>query len=770
MIESQITFETPDGRELLLEGVNYDVQIDGLMAKTAIAQNYANPYDTNIEAVYTFPLTPDAVLMGIEIRINEIILKGTIKEKTEAESEYEEAIDEGNRAIMVEKSSDGIYTVSIANILPEDKISVIIKYTQLLEWRQDQVRWSLPTTIAPKYGEKSGLNLDDVTDPSISLLAENRFGLQMRIKGILADSKITAPSHQIVIEQKEDETLISHAKESDFMDKDIVFTFKTVKARNERSFALVDRDFEGYAAIASFYPSFGVEHPRVPKSVTFVIDCSGSMMGVSIDRARMALHKALALLTPEDAFNIVKFGSDHSMLFNHEVPATQKNINIAKRMVRSLDADMGGTEMAAALQSAYNGHNTNEGRKGYLFLITDGEIYEHGRVINNAKKSEMAHYVVGVGYASDDPLLRKIAIETRGSYESVDPNEKMDDYILHLFKKIDMPKANNIQIAWPTEPKFAHMPSILFDGDTLYAYATFDKEPTGTVALSYALEDGSMHAETVIIGQTGNSGEEEASSVAKMVIAKEIDSLNGKRSYGRFGRWNADESEENRQIVTLSTKYQLFSELTNYILVDEVEENEKPTSLPQVYKVDSMMVESNMVMESRASHSVNAMASPTIARKCVVSYSLSEREDTLSVPTFLRKTMDDESEDDYPFGETELSQSTELLDGIDTSKYDMLLGLFSDCYKKYHRLPRKRSELLLMGLEPEITGRLIESDFRAQIKVFVLALYEVCTNKDALAKEFVSYIENRLMKNEGIRNKILDFRDYPVPRDDFKKA
>ena len=141
MTESQITFETQDGRELLLEGVHYDVQIDGLMAKTAIEQNYSNPYDTNIEAVYTFPLSAEAVLLGVEIKINERVLKGKIKEKSEAEAEYEEAIDDGNRAIMVEKSSDGIYTVNIANLLPDDNISVSIEYTQLMEWRQDQVKW-----------------------------------------------------------------------------------------------------------------------------------------------------------------------------------------------------------------------------------------------------------------------------------------------------------------------------------------------------------------------------------------------------------------------------------------------------------------------------------------------------------------------------------------------------------------------------------------------------------------------------------------------------
>ena len=60
------------------------------------------------------------------------------------------------------------------------------------------------------------------------------------------------------------------------------------------------------------------------------------------------------------------------LLFDKEVPATSNNLNIAKRMIRSLDANMGGTNMEEALQSAYDGHTISKDKPGYLFLITDG--------------------------------------------------------------------------------------------------------------------------------------------------------------------------------------------------------------------------------------------------------------------------------------------------------------------------------------------------------------------------------------------------------------
>ena len=715
MTESQITFETREGKELILNGVHYDVIIDGLMTKTIIEQDYSNPYDSNIEAVYTFPLSPDAVLLGIEVKINDRVLKGEIKDKIEAEAQYEEAIDGGNRAIMIEKSSDGVYTVNIANILGKDTISVSIVYTQLLEWRQNQIKWSLPTTIAPKYGDQSDLNLDDVTDPSISLLAENLFSFNMRVKGVLADSDINAPSHKIKIDENEEETSITLANGKDFMDKDIVLTFNTQKCRAARSFALVGKDFDGYAAIASFYPSFGTDMPRQPKSVTFVIDCSGSMHGVSIDRAKTALNKALNLFTQEDSFNIIKFGSHNSGLFDREVPATQENINIAKHMIHSLDANMGGTEMAEALQSAYSGHRITKNKQGYLFLITDGETYDHNRVVENAKNSEMSHFVVGVGYASDDSLLRKVASETRGSYENVDPNEKMDDYILNLYKRIDTPKAIDISIQWPSKPKISHNQNVIFNGDTLYAYGTFSEMPVGEVELLYTLENGNQYRSSVVLNQSESNDEEIPSVVSKLVIAKEIEYLHVLPTYLE-GTENALKKDK---IIEYSKKYQLFSELTNYILVDEIIESDKSATLPRMYQVDNMMV----------------------------SGYIRDNEDILDVPTFLRKQIDDDVNDNSI--DVKLSTKDKIFsepiqkiwNSIDPFESEIYLLLFSNWFDQYHRLPRKKEELIQMGISNEVVVLFDTFNFREEVKEFVLKLYDDGFELDELSDAFLDYLE-----------------------------
>jgi uncharacterized protein YegL len=576
------------------------------------------------------------------------------------------------------------------------------------------------------------------------------------------------------------------------MDKDIVFTFKTQRARKERSFTLVGKDFDGYAAIASFYPSFGKDLPKQPKSVTFVIDCSGSMSGVSIDRARTALNKALYLFTEEDSFNIIKFGSNHTSLFESEVPATIENLNIAKRMIRSLDANMGGTNMEEALQSAYDGHTVTKGKDGYLFLITDGQIYDHDSVIESAKKSEMAHYVVGVGYASDDPLLKKIAAETRGSYENIDPNEKMDDYILNLFKKIDTPKAIDIKIQWPQKPRLEHVPNVIFDGDTLYAYGLFDKTLYGEIGLEYTLDNGNQHTTSVQIDQTFADGNEMPSVVSKLVIAKEIEVLNAKRPQERYFDEETS-SVESKEIVALSTKYQLFSELTNYILVDEVAEAEKPVGLPEMHKVENMMADicsSKAIMSAsqlsfnglfafggvdsfsgKVKHTPKAIESQIEKEYIELSESrddsYSTHEDILEEPIFLRKKMDrsapdeymDLSFDDVPKRRTikRQTQISSLWKSIDTSNYEIYLKYLNNWYVSQHRLPRKKSELTLAGFSIEIVQEFDEKQFRKEMLAFAIKLYLACDDHSALDESFVKYIENKYYTKDGVLQKVSSF-------------
>ena len=57
------------GETMALEGVDARGHVRGLLFELDVEQRYRNPHATNIEAIYTFPLPMDAVLLDLEITL-----------------------------------------------------------------------------------------------------------------------------------------------------------------------------------------------------------------------------------------------------------------------------------------------------------------------------------------------------------------------------------------------------------------------------------------------------------------------------------------------------------------------------------------------------------------------------------------------------------------------------------------------------------------------------------------------------------------------------
>src|ERR1700680_988767 len=86
------------GEAVALQGVTAKGTLNGLLFELAVEQRYRNPAETNIEAVYTFPLPSGAVLLDFEVKLGGKTLTGVVVEKRAAEAQYEEAIEKGDTA------------------------------------------------------------------------------------------------------------------------------------------------------------------------------------------------------------------------------------------------------------------------------------------------------------------------------------------------------------------------------------------------------------------------------------------------------------------------------------------------------------------------------------------------------------------------------------------------------------------------------------------------------------------------------------------------
>lgn len=555
------------GEQVALTDVSVSAVLRDLLSEVTVSQTYRNDERVNIEAVYTFPLPIDAVLLELQVEIGGRVLKGVVVEKKAAEEAYEDAVASGDVAVMLEAVEPGLYTMNVGNLLPEEKVTITFSYASLYRWTGDRLRFFLPTTIAPRYGASPHLPHQA---PESSLMVENQFSLRVEILGSLREAQFTCPSHQVKLAKSADKVLITLRQAKAVMDRDFILSVKAPQAT--RSFALCGADGEGAAAVASFLPFFpGLQQPR-PLNLAIVIDCSGSMQGDSIEQAKQALEVILDTLQADDRVTIIAFGSTINALSDRLLPCSESNVDKAKRFAMKLDANLGGTEIDQALHAAYSAlAKLSESDSTDIFLITDGEVSSWEIVLKEAKRSGHRIFTVGVGSAVSEAFVRGLASSTSGECELVSPQEGMADRVVRHFERMRAPRAKRVTLHWP-EGAHDIAPSKLgsvFDGDTVIACARFDSPSiNGTVVLEVETRNGELVRQELPISMAPlPASPEQMSAVARLAASARLKEL------------------DDRAGLETALRYRLVSPCTNWLVVATRPEGEKAQDLPAIRKV-----------------------------------------------------------------------------------------------------------------------------------------------------------------------------------------
>lgn len=622
-VKTSLTSRT--GEAMSLKSVSASGQLSGLLLDMTVRQSYRNDTGKLLETVYTFPLAWGAVLLGLSVEIAGKRLTGVVMERKEAEHRYEEAVSDGDSPILLEQSSDGLFTVSLGNLKPGEEMIIEYQYAQLLHYEQNRIRVSVPTTIAPRYGDaerQGGIRPHEAVDADP--LVEYPLELTLTLTGDLAKGTVQSPSHSISTRCENGQLVVALARNA-YLDRDFVLT---VDGLAGRSLATIAGDGEDSVMMASFCPQI-TGSLRTAIGLKILIDCSGSMAGDSIHAARQALHQVLAELNPTDRFSYSRFGSEVEHAFDMLVPADDRHMRKASLSIDRTDADMGGTETEGALRSVFALSPEDGESDGMdVLLITDGEVWNSEGIIDAARRSGHRIFAVGVGSAPAETLLRQLAEETGGACELVAPNEDIEAGIVRMFRRIRLPRANKLTVDWHTTPKWTtRLPSALFDGETVHVFAGFEKVPQEPPVLSYAV-GGSGNGQVVAPAPSRSEGEVHARLAASELL-KQLPDTGG---------------------LELSLQYQLVTRQTSLFLVCIREEEEKSDDLPHLQKIAHMQAAGWGGMglvtnrSERSNWNTSSVSAPqimySIGRKSNNRAAENSGVDTLDIPAFLRRQVD----------------------------------------------------------------------------------------------------------------------------------
>ena len=134
-----------------LVDTNVEFNITGLVARARVTQEFSNPTDDWLNGIYAFPLPDNAAVDHLEMQIGERQIVGQIQPKQKAKRMYEKAKKSGKKASLLVQNRPNLFTNSVANIGPGEKIKITIEYQQAIKFDSGIFSLRFPTTITERY-------------------------------------------------------------------------------------------------------------------------------------------------------------------------------------------------------------------------------------------------------------------------------------------------------------------------------------------------------------------------------------------------------------------------------------------------------------------------------------------------------------------------------------------------------------------------------------------------------------------------------------------
>jgi Ca-activated chloride channel family protein len=458
-----------------LEHTEVEAEISAFVATVDVEQQFHNPYDGKIEAVYVFPLPQDAAVNEFIMTVGERRIRGIIRPREEAEEIYLEARRQGYVASLLEQERPNIFTQKVANIEPGMRIDVNIRYFHTLAYDDGWYEWVFPMVVGPRFnppargtsdpvralprtahGGGSGTNVhylapQERTGHDISLTCEIEAGVDIE--------EIECSSHDIETSgESSSRTTVRLSRHDSIPNRDFVLRYRVAGDRIKTAM-LTQHNPDRYGGAGHFalmvYPPDDLEEiERRPLELVIVIDCSGSMSGEPLDLAQEAAERLIESLEEDDAFQIMRFSNEVSAFARRSVEASEGNIDEGVDYIRRLTAD-GGTMMAYAMDAAIESlQDSPRSRDRYIVFLTDGFIGNDAEVLGlmqdgldelDEDRRPTRVFSFGIGSSPNRFLLERLASLGDGAAAFVGLSDSPTDVVDRFVERASHPPLTDLE-------------------------------------------------------------------------------------------------------------------------------------------------------------------------------------------------------------------------------------------------------------------------------------------------------------------------------------
>ena len=595
--------------EVPLEHTAVNGQVSAFIATVDVTQQFTNPYDTKIEAEYVFPLPHNAAVTDFLMTVGERKIRGMIRESEEAQKIYEKARAAGYVASLLTQERPNIFREKVANIEPGKRIDINITYFGPLKYQRGEYEFVFPMVVGPRFnppGSTDGVGAVAREQKGVSgqstevqyLTPDERSGhdisLAIDIDAGVEIEDVFSNSHAIDVDRVGPSRVLVALGENDRIpNRDFVLRYKVAGDRLKTAMLTHRGENGGTFALVLQPPDELEDLPRMPREMIFVVDCSGSMSGIPIEKSKEAMRRCLRKLDADDTFQIIRFSNTASTFGREPIPATEKNIRKGLKYVDGLQAD-GGTMMIEGIRAALDFPHSPE-RLRIVSFMTDGHIGNEAEIFAAIKEKVGSSRIFsfGVGSAANRYLLEGMARFGRGAVAYVGLDDSAGKEVDLFYERAAHPALTDIEIDWggmqvsDIYPK--HIPD-LFVGRPVLIAGHFE---------------GASPAEIVVNGRAGHEyreiplnldpGAAEAlhPGIESVWARTKIADLSDQETY-------APSKELRQQITDTSLSYRLLCQYTAFVATDESRKTEGehgvkvvvPVPVPEGMKYETTVQES----------------------------------------------------------------------------------------------------------------------------------------------------------------------------------
>jgi Ca-activated chloride channel homolog len=571
-----------------LKHTTVKAEISGMVARVNVVQDFQNTLPDTIEAVYTFPLPHDAAVDSMTMHIGGRTIEGRIKRREEARALYNAAREAGHVAGLLDQHRPNIFSQSVANVPPGEKVRVAISYVQVLQYAGGQYEFVFPMVVAPPY-IPAGVDGSHITPPIVpkGTRAGHDISVEVAIDGGLPIGDVGSKTHDVDVQwYSAQKAAVRLRDENTVPNKDFIVRYRSASQTMQDAVLAHHSARGGFFTLILQPPEKAGPADAMPKELVFVLDTSGSMMGFPIEKAKESMQMALEGLYPQDTFNLITFSGDTDVLFPEAVAPTPENRQMAKLFLQSRSGN-GGTEMMKAIRAALE-PTVGRGRVRIVCFMTDGEVGNDMEILAEVRAHpETPVFAFGIGQSVNRFLLDGMARLGRGEVEYVGLQDDGSAAARRFYERVRNPLLTGLAIDWGGLPVTDVYPKALpdlFDAKPVVVMGRYTGAARGTANLHGNVGGREVSRKVALDLPAAESGHD---VLATLWARARIEDLM-MQDYGGAQRGSM-RADLQQQVTQIALDYKLASQFTSFVAVEEqvVSSNGKsrrvevPVNLPE---------------------------------------------------------------------------------------------------------------------------------------------------------------------------------------------